>query len=70
MIIGSFVVFDKYNYGMTESVFHLLRLYSLSRLGFPLPYKVMLGNSLRLYSLSRLGFPLPYKVMLGNSHSK
>ena len=35
MIIGSFVVFDKYNYEMTESVFHLLTLYSLSRLGFP-----------------------------------
>ena len=35
MIIGSFVVFDKYNYEMTECVFHLLTLYSLSRLGFP-----------------------------------
>ena len=35
MIIGSIVVFDKYNYEMTESVFHLLTLYSLSRLGFP-----------------------------------
>ena len=33
-IIVSFVVFDKYNYEMTESVFHLLTLYSLSRLGF------------------------------------
>ena len=42
MIIGSFVVFDKYNYEMTESVFHLLTLYSLSRLGFPF---ALLGNA-------------------------
>ena len=49
-IIGSFVIFDKYNYEMTESVFHHLTLYSLSSFGDTLlPYKVTLG------------IPTPYK---------
>ena len=49
-IVGSFVVFDKYYYEMTESVFHHLTLYSLTSLGHtPLPYKVTLG------------IPTPYK---------
>ena len=49
-IIGSFVVFNKYNYEMTESVFHHPTLYSLSSFGDTLlPYKVMLG------------IPTPYK---------